>query len=295
MESIQLVAIDLDGTLLRTDGSICYQAAEAIDAATQRGVKVVLASGRAPRSVRPIAKALGLTTPQICHNGATIYDPTTDTTILQHTLDKEVAKTVVRVARQASPTAAIGLEIGDNCYTDKSGQRRLAAEPAIRGLGAHTDSNGTKPTPGIDALDPATAAANSSDLGPLAAVLDQPVSKVMMLDEPHRLVGLEVMLREQVGRRISFAFSHLRLLQVVHFAADKGVALEMVAKLYGIERSATMAIGDAPNDTGMIRWAGTGIALYNAWAEVREAAHFVLPSNDSAGVATAIRQFVLMQ
>jgi hypothetical protein len=92
---------------------------------------------------------------------------------------------------------------------------------------------------------------------------------------------------------VAFSCSHLRLLQVVAGRVDKADALATVAEFYGIDPDRVLAIGDAPNDLGMIRWAGLGVAMQNAWDEVRAAAHFIVPSNEHAGVAHAFRKYVL--
>jgi Cof subfamily protein (haloacid dehalogenase superfamily) len=290
MEPIRLVAIDLDGTLLRTDGSICFRAAETIYEASQRGVKVVISTGRAPRAVKAIYEALDLDTLQICHNGAVIDDPRSGESHLGLTLDPAVARRVVQIARALGKEMALGVEIGDRCYTDSVGHKSFSNEPSVRGTSASDPKHGDTTALGIAAL----TDDGGDALGALGKVLDQAATKLMMVGEPYVLGGLESTLRDEFGDELSFAFSHMRLLQVGHRDADKAHALEYVANHYGIPRAGVLAIGDAPNDLGMIRWAGTGVALGNAWKDVQSAAHFVVPSNDDEGVARAMRRFVLM-
>ena len=93
--------------------------------------------------------------------------------------------------------------------------------------------------------------------------------------------------------RVGIAYSHMRLLQVVHAEADKAAGVKRVAEHYGIPKERVMAIGDAPNDLPMIKWAGLGVAMHNAWDEVKKNAQLTVPSNDNDGVATALERYVL--
>jgi hypothetical protein len=82
------------------------------------------------------------------------------------------------------------------------------------------------------------------------------------------------------------------MLQIMHPTAGKSSALAAVAELYKVPRAQVMAIGDAPNDLGMIQWAGLGIAVNNAHPLVRRAADYITASNDEEGAAEAMEMFV---
>jgi Cof subfamily protein (haloacid dehalogenase superfamily) len=264
-ESIALVALDLDGTLLRSDGSVGVRSAEAIAQAVDAGVRVVLATGRAPRGMKHVASGLGLTTLQISHNGALIYDPVGKTIVRHQPLSGQTAAQVVRVGRNIDPALPIAIEVVDRCYSDGA-INPFHREPTLIGL----------PTPG--AFD---------------ALLRDSVTKIMMVGPTHVLGGVQMALLDQMPGRVAFSCSHLQLLQVVHQDANKAAALEWVANHYGVARHRVMAIGDAPNDLPMLAWAGLGVATANAWEEVREAAHFTVGANDDDGVAEAIQKYVL--
>lgn len=263
-ESIGLVAVDLDGTLLRADNSISVASAEAIGEAMRRGVKVVIASGRAPRHVRQIASALGIQTWQVVHNGALVVDPTRNAFVFHLPMPPELAQAVVRLGRQFDPRVAIGVELVDRCVSE-----RPNADLSI-GVGG--------PPPGAGAVDEATKF---------------PVTKIMMAGPPELLGGIQLALMERLPGQVSFAFSHMRLLQVSHGQADKATALARVAAHYHVPRQGVLAIGDAPNDLGMLRWAGLSIAVDSEWSDVRRAAHFIAPANDQDPVAWALRKYVL--
>ena len=96
----RLAAIDLDGTLLRSDGTISRRTRAALAAAAEAGIVVVLVTARSPRSVRVIAEDVGLGGIAICANGATIYDLDADEIVLHRPLSPEVAHRVVRGLRE---------------------------------------------------------------------------------------------------------------------------------------------------------------------------------------------------
>ncbi len=289
-DPVDLIAIDLDGTLLRSDGSICAPSAEAIMEATEKGVKVVLCSGRAPRSMMKIYDALGLETVLIAHNGALVFDPLKKAVIIHETMDGELAGKVIEVARSVEPGVAAAVEVDGHCYTDTVRNRaKSAAGPdgggvSLPGTGNHLQPPVQPPVQAADIENPA---------GPLAEVLHRPVTKVMFVGASDVLGGIQMSLQAKLAGEVGFSFSDLRLLQVVRGGVDKSTALEKVAARYGVPRQGVMAIGDAPNDMGMLAWAGLGVAMQNAWEEVRRSAHFVCPTNDDAGVAQALRKYAL--
>lgn len=287
-EPVDLVAIDLDGTLLRSDGCICAPSAEAIMEASEKGVKVVLCSGRAPRSMLSIHQALGLKTVLIAHNGALIINPLTGEIMAHDTMPGPLARQVIELARTVEPRVATAVEVDGRCYTDTLRRRQKQVVAA-----AAKGSEGSIAL--ADEVDPMQVAAAGFDdaVGALVDVLDRPVTKVMFVGPGDVLGGIQMSLQARLSDRVGFAFSDMRLLQVVRGGVDKATALEKVAAMYGVPRQGVMAVGDAPNDLGMLGWAGLGIALQNGWEDVRHAAHFVCPSNDDIGVAEALRRYVL--
>lgn len=263
---IELVALDIDGTLLRSDRRIGRRTFEAIGRAVDRGVHVVLASARPPRSLRNIREILELKTLQINYNGALIHDPTRNSHVFHQPLSSVVAKRVIRVARRADPKVLVSIEILDKWYTD------------------HFD----------ESLPTETSKRFSPDfIGPLGSFLHVPVTKLMLLAPPRRLGGVRAAVESKLAGQIAMTISDPHLIQIIHPSVDKGAALARVAEYYGVEQRHVMAVGDAPNDAGMLRWAGLGAAMANGWRVTREAADVIVKSNDKDGVAHAINRYVL--
>ena len=262
VEPIKLIAIDMDGTLMRSDDTVGAKTAKAIDQAISRGLHVVIATMRPPRAVLNTYEALGLDTLQINHNGALVFDHPTRRTVDHQPMAPETARKVVELASKIAPKIAIGAEVIDAIYTNGKSEDTAAAP-------GHAIRAGSR----------------------LEQVLSIPVTKVLMRGPTGRLGEIQAAIQSELPGCVDFAISHMRLLQVVRAGVDKAPALEKVARHYGVPRHSVMAIGDAPNDLGMMRWAGLSVAVSNAWHDVMNEAHFVVASNDEDGVAEAITRY----
>jgi len=107
---IKLVAIDLDGTLLRSNKRLSSVNAKAIADVTNRGVHVVLASARPPRSVRDIYHRLALDTLQVNYNGALVHDMPRGKHVFHQPMSVKLAKKIVKFARKMDPDVVISVE-----------------------------------------------------------------------------------------------------------------------------------------------------------------------------------------
>ncbi len=265
---IALVAIDLDGTLLRSDKSISERTVQTVAAVTGRGVSVVLASARPPRGVRAFCQRLGLHGVHVSYNGALIYHNAGQRHLYHQPVDGALAKRIVGLARQIEPSVVVNIEILDRWYTDR-------VDPAL-----HVETS---------------KQAQPDYLGPIEACIDQPVTKMMFLAPPGLLLPVRSAIEQAYGHQIAVVISDRHVVQVVHARVNKAHALQWIVADLGISARQVMAIGDAPNDVEMIRWAGLGVVVENGWHEARLEADVVVASNDDDGVADALRRYVLGQ
>ena len=263
---IRLVALDLDGTCLRSDKCLSPATIQAVRDCMARGVKMVLASARPPRSCRAIYEQLGLDTLSIHYNGALIHDTARGRHIFHQPMALALARRIIAAARKIDRECLVSLEILDRWYTD-----RFDSEL--------TTETGRTFSPDF--------------VGPLDAFLTVPVTKLMLLAPEARLAKLTTMIHRRFAGQVGMAVSDSHLIQLMHHEVDKSAALAQVAATYGVKAEEVMAIGDAPNDRNMLLWAGLGVAVGNAWASVREIADAIVPPNDEDGVAHALQQFVL--
>ena len=265
---IKLVAIDLDGTLLSSRKTITPRTHTAVHAALRKGIHIVLATARPPRSVRPYYQGLKLATPQINYNGALIWDEPQKRIISHYPLSAAQAKKVIAFARREFPEILVSVEILDKWYTDHYAE--------------------------IPEYSTETAKQFAPDfIGPLNAFLTVPVTKVMLLGPPEHIASLEKSLPAKFRSAIAHTRSDPHLLQILAPGVNKETALAQIAAALKVGRGHIMAIGDAPNDMGMLRFAALAIAPENAWPQVKPLVDHVVPSNDADGVAAALEKFVL--
>jgi len=262
---IDLVAIDLDGTLLTSDKRLSVKAIDAVAELRKRGVKVVLASARPPRTVIEIYNHLKLNTHQINYNGALIQHPDHSTFLRHEPISPDLAYAICTVARKTDSQCVIALEILDKWYTDKD-------DPTL----VTETSKKFKP----------------DYVGSLLEPLKQPITKLMVLAPADRMaiIRKELMARYQSAATFVIAEDHLT--QIAHYNADKGRALHYLCEKYKIDPQHTMAIGDGPNDIGMIKAAGLGVAMANGFEEVKAVADVIAPSNDADGVAHTLWKYI---
>ena len=116
---IRLVAVDLDGTLLNDSKDVSERTIRAFAGLPERGVKVVIASARPPRSVRPIYQKLNLATWQINYNGALIWDEGEKQVVHHQPMSGALVREIVDTARDFYDDLLVSCEILDRWYTDR--------------------------------------------------------------------------------------------------------------------------------------------------------------------------------
>ncbi len=263
---IRLVAIDLDGTLLTDAKQVSEQTADALCCLPARDVKVVIASARPPRSVRHVYQALRLDTWQINYNGALIWDEPRQAVVFHRPLAGELVREIVETARDMFDEVLVTCEVLDKWYTDRDDQ-------------THTTETGRLFKPDV--------------VGPLDAILAGEVTKLLLLGEPRIILRLEHVIEDAFGEHVSVVKTDADMLQIMDRRVSKARALERVAAHYNVPMSQVLAIGDAPNDVGMLGIAGVAVAMDNAHPLVKEIADWVAPSNNDHGVHAALARYGL--
>lgn len=266
--AIRLVAIDLDGTLLNDSKKISEQTALAMAEVRRRGVKVVIASARPPRSVRHIYSQLGLETWQINYNGAMIWDEPAKKVIFHRPMGGELVRRIIDFAREQFPEILVTCEILDRWYTDRFDE-------------TYTTETGRLFRPDV--------------VAPLSAFCSEPITKLLLLGDRSAITELNTMLAGVHDEKVSIVRTDPELLQIMEKRVSKAVAVRMVAGHYNVPMNQVMAIGDAPNDVGMLQLAGVAVAMANAHDIVKQVAHWVAPSNNEHGVHAALVRYGLCE
>jgi 5-amino-6-(5-phospho-D-ribitylamino)uracil phosphatase len=265
-DAIRLLALDLDGTLLTSDKQISPPTLAALASVRDAGIKVVIASARPPRSVRHLFEQLALDTLQINYNGALIWDEPAKRPVFHRPLSSRLARAIVELSRDQYPEVLVTCEVMDRWLTDRDDH-------------THTTETGRMFKPDL--------------VAPLETYLDKPVTKLMLLSDPPIIARLEAILIERFANVVAIIRTDDDLIQLMDRRVSKAVALQKLAAHYGINPRQIMAIGDAPNDVGMLQLAGVAVAMDNAYDVVKKVADWIAPSNNDDGVLAALQHYGL--
>lgn len=273
MSAYNLIAIDIDGTLLDSQNRIPRSVFPLLREAEARGIGVTLISGRPEMTVMPLMRELGLTLPCISSGGAQITDMATGESIASFRLERETVRQLAEIGREFG-VRVMAMERQCLYFEGTAAELQLVHETVDIHLG-NGESIKTRIVPVEDVVQAAPS--------PL---------KLTLSDKPARLVPVEERLRAS-NLPVYTTRSLPIYLESTNAQANKGVALQLLARHLGIPMERVMAIGDSPNDISMFRVVGTAVALNNAGPTVRQAAHQLAPSNDDEGVSWVLRELVL--
>ena len=265
----KLVAIDMDGTLLREDKTISERTKKAIQSAREKDVTVVLATGRPIEGVSRYLEELNMYTDKdyvLSYNGA----------LVQKTLSKEVIGKVALTGEDLHYLKKLSDELNVNIH----------AFSESKGLITPKNSKYTEVEASINNI-------NIHEINFDTISKDEVIVKIMMIDEPEILGPAIENLPKEVFEKYTVVRSTPYFLEFLNKEVNKGVGVEMLAKHLGIKQEEVITFGDAGNDLHMIEYAGLGVAMANAFDEVKEAANYITDSNENDGVAKAIEKFIL--
>jgi HAD superfamily hydrolase (TIGR01484 family) len=257
-----MVATDLDGTIVRSDGTISTRTVHALLAAERAGATVVLVTGRPPRWITTIAEQTDHHGIVICSNGAIVYDLHTEQILESTLIPVETVAKVVDILSTALPDLGFAVENGFDVYR------------------SHAYRGGWTLTP--DAALP---------VHDLDVVSSHAAAKLLASHPEIGADELLVIARGLVGDLVEPTHSNGRgLVEMGPLGVTKGTALAQLAAGRGIDREDVVAFGDMPNDLPMLAWAGAGYAMANAHPDVLAAVELTTSSNNDDGVALVLEQ-----
>ena len=262
MAQVALIATDLDGTLLRTDGSISPRTRAAIDAAQHAGLTVVFVTARPPRVVRHLAEAAGLSGVAVCSNGAILYDLAQDHFISHERLEMELARELAEILRAHSPNIRFATEHGHT----------LGYEPDFPQFFEEPEGGAA---PRVDHVH---------------RLFEGELTKLLVHHPDHGPDDLAALVAEKVGLRAHVNHSGGDFVEIGAPGVSKASGLELLCHHLGVRAEQVIAFGDMPNDLPMLKFAGRGVAVANAHRAVLDAADEITASNDEDGVAIRIEQ-----
>ncbi len=289
----QLIALDLDGTIIDHDLLIHPEVRDAIAAVQARGIHVTLATGRVFGAALPFARELDIRAPIICYQGALVRHPLTGDTFYHAAMPADLAAAAVRELLDAD--IFVIAYIDDIHHILKS--KRLKVKPvgsvviSRNGLRVAVDNDGLVTVFTHRQRGEGAEIVVTPDLDRLVERV--PPTKLLFVAEPLVVERELARLNARFDGALAIVRSHAIFGELTAPHVSKGHALAALAQSMGVPREAVMAIGDQENDISMITWAGLGLAMGNATPAVHARAHAVLPPVSEAGVAHALRRYVL--
>lgn len=264
----KLVAIDMDGTLLNSKYQISQANFDAIQEANENGVKIVLASGRPFIGFKRYLEDLNLISKDnyaISYNGSLVQATEGNEIIFKKTLTLDDYKDLYNLSKK--------LNVNIHALTDTS-----VISPKDSKYTRHEAEINNIPNEIIPV----------EDVSPSTTIV-----KVMFVDEPEILDEVFAKIPEEVFNKYTVVRSTPFYLEFINKSVNKGVGVAALAEKLSIKQEEIICIGDAGNDIHMIKYAGLGVAMGNAFPEVKKAANFVTKTNNQDGVAYVFNKFIL--
>jgi HAD superfamily hydrolase (TIGR01484 family) len=254
----ELVALDIDGTLVDYDGRLPAAIREAVSAVVAANVPVVLATGRSWHGTRPIFDELGLPPGSaVASNGAVVVNYPPQEIVSAVTFDPSQ---VIRKVMEVAPTTLIAAEEIGRGY-------RVSNHFPVGDL---------------------TGEMMIEDLEQLSA---RPVTRIILRD-PEASDTDFIALAERLGLHgVTYFVGWSAWLDIAPHGVNKATGLAQVANALGVDPSRVLAFGDGRNDIEMLRWAGRGLALGDAPPEVHHVADGSLPPFAEGGIIGELRRW----
>jgi Cof subfamily protein (haloacid dehalogenase superfamily) len=260
--AFDLGAFDLDGTVLRRNLRITQGTVVALQSLRERGMRLVVATGRRFEDAREYAGRLGFADhdPVICYGGSMVRRMNGET-LLHRTLPRKLGIEVLEWAAARDLHVRVFVDGGIITSPD--------TPATLEHLRRYEE-------PGVSTIE--------SPAEWLAEGGEEP-TKLVIVDYPDDIGGWLEEARSAFAGRLFVTRSLPHYVEIGGLEGTKSKALEFLCERWGIERDRVLAFGDADNDIDMLRYAGRGVAVGGMTGEVREAADEVVPGVDEDGVA----------
>ena len=288
----KLIAIDLDGTLLNSNGEISDRNKKAIKNAKDRGVEIVLTSGRVSSSVKKIASEVGADNYIISGNGALIYDLKNENTLYNECISDEKAIEIAKICDE------------NDIYYTISTEKYMLSKKLKYALVYYNYENSKNPETkktNINIVEDVQKYIKENDVGKISKIVISDESKMVfngIIKKLRNLNGLNVLEVSSMSRKIiengtKKVEINYFYIEITKENVNKWESIKKLAKFLDINTNEIMAIGDNLNDLEMIMNAGMGIIMGNSALSTRNLGKTIVSDNNSSGVAEAIEKYIL--
>lgn len=265
----KLIALDVDGTLVNSNGQITERTRKALIAATKAGHEVMIVSGRATYGLRHQAQALAFDKyggVLSSFNGGELYEFKEKKVLASHKMDYDLAKEILEFSKD------LDLELmifdGDKILTDRPDGYYVKRESEIIDMD----------------IKPIKNLKNGLDFAP---------NKFLFAQDPDKIDKPAQKLMKKFGDVTEQVKSSRFYYEVMPKGLSKGSSIIEACKIFGIDIKDTIVFGDEMNDISMFEVAGTGVAMGNAVESIKNIADYVTKSNNEDGIAYYLENFVL--
>ena len=271
---INLIASDLDGTLLYTDhATITERTLSALSAAHKKGVKIAISTGRTLALIKDVASSLPLVDYIIYSNGAGVYDCRKKETVFVQSVAEDKACKIIELLDK--------YPVFYNVYANGRIYYKTISDVSIF-------KNVDLPEKFIRHFIESSVAVD--DMREI--VLNQPVEQIIVYFAPDECrKEISVLLDDLGGLHSVSSFSDN--IEIMSENASKGHAVKAICDIIGCTSENAMTFGDAWNDCSMLEFAEYSFAMTNADERAKNSAKFITDSNAEDGVAKAIEKYIL--
>ena len=262
----KLLALDMDGTLLRSDKTISKPTANAIETACNSGKYITISTGRPIQGLTEYENIIKPDVPVITYNGAMIIKLHSHEVILHRQIDTDSAREVLEFGQKFNTTIIVWSDnkLYVNRINDKVQNYKL-----------------------LSGIEPILLTDNET-------VLNQGITKILWIDDEKKHIEYQSILDSQlINRHVSYCTSQPVFLEFMPEGVSKASALKQLGELLNIKQEEIIAAGDGYNDLPMIEYAGLGVAMDNAPDDVKKAADYITAGNDNEGISLLIENVLL--
>jgi len=267
-----MIAMDMDGTLLNNKKEITERTKKALKKANEKGINLVVCTGRIFTSALFYAKLIGTKAPIIASNGAYIREKDENKVIYKKCLEKEDAKKIISLAEENGFYPQVFTV--DTIYS-----RKLIY--SSKNYSLWNEQIPKEDRVNIEIVDDLYKVVDQNDI----------LKIVVMSEELEKLFKLKSFIKDNID--VSVYSSLENNFEVMARGISKGNAVKILADFYKISPEEVICIGDNENDISMIQYAGLGVAMGNATEDLKLVADLVIDTNDNDGIAKFLEEYIL--
>lgn len=255
---VKLIATDIDGTMLKSDGKLAAEVKASLHRAEEAGIVVVPTTGRPKMVAQDVIESSELTDYWIFANGAVTWHLGRQETVRGHWMDIELAQDLARTLKEGLPNVGLAVEFADSVAYQHGFELIVPTVPSV------------------------------PPISDMSANITEPVQKILVFDSSLHIDELFERIGSLVGDIAVPSYSGLPFIELAGESVTKGIAVADLAADLGIGRDEVASFGDNHNDVSMLEWSGRSYAMGNGSDSAKAAAQEVIDTNDNHGLAQQV-------